>query len=150
MLNTLRFFSSLRLDLNLFQQNLFTDRQKVDSMDFRILALISALAFGTFLSCATIDQKHLDAWRQVPVAMLETHPLWGVPDQKIELSTGEIAYVYYASEAAITHAITDDMAVIRNPVCKYVFIISKNVVQSMTAKGQCYTSDEQMPPAKSP
>jgi hypothetical protein len=113
------------------------------------LLTAASILIGT-LACATVEQRHLDAWRQIPVAALETHPNWGVPDQKIELSTGEIAYVYYSSEAAITHAVTDDISVIRTPVCKYVFLIAKNIVQSMSAKGQCFTADDQMPLPKAP
>lgn len=105
-----------------------------------LIAAILVLA-----SCATVEQAHLDAWQQVAVADLESHPLWGVPDQKIDLSTGDSAYVYYTAEPAIGHAITEDITVIRSPVCKFIFLISKGKVQSMTTRGQCWTSPEQMP-----
>ncbi len=107
----------------------------------RSLLLILVVLAG----CATLDLEALRAWEGRKLGELEQHPYWGVPDEKITLSDGSIAYIYIQQGSSYSHSSYSGFSVLQTYQCKQTFITDGKVIKSYRYKGRCEAEESMLP-----
>jgi hypothetical protein len=106
--------------------------------------MITGLSLS-LISCTTIHPQTLSAWEGRQLWELEQHQAWGVPDEKISLSDGSIAYVYVQQSATLSHSVYSGHSLVQTFQCKHTFISDGTTILRFRYRGRCEADESMLP-----